>query len=76
MLDQLKEISRQKYVSSFYRALIYTGLGNKDQAFKYLDKAFDERDSWMTSLKVTPLFDVLRSDPRFDLLLKKMGLEK
>jgi tetratricopeptide (TPR) repeat protein len=75
-LDQLNEFSRKKYVSSFYKALIYIGLGNKDQAFENLNKAFDERESWMTALKASPMMDTLRSDPRCEALLRKMGLEK
>jgi len=76
MLDQLNEISQQRYVSSLYKALIYAGLGKKDQVFEYLDKAYNERESWMVSLKAAPYMDTLRSDPRCEVLLKKMGLEK
>ncbi|MBA4313676.1 MAG: hypothetical protein C0417_13720 [Chlorobiaceae bacterium] len=76
MLDQLTKLSQQRYVSSFYKALIYVGLGNKDQAFEYLDRAYDERESWMVSLKIAPLMDTLRSDPRYEALLRKMGLGK
>jgi len=76
MLDQLSKLSQQRYVSSFYKALIYAGLGKKDQAFEYLYKAHVERESWMVSLKVAPFMDTLRSDPRYEALIKKMGLEK
>jgi serine/threonine protein kinase/Tfp pilus assembly protein PilF len=76
MLDQLSRLSQQRYVSSLYKALIYGGLGKKDQAFEYLDKAYDERDSWMVSLKTASFMDILRSDPRYEALIKKMGLEK
>jgi serine/threonine protein kinase/lipoprotein NlpI len=76
MLDQLEELSKRRYVSSLYKALIYLGLGKKDQAFEYLDKAYDERESWMVSLKTVPFMDTLRSDPRYETLIKKMGLEK
>ncbi len=51
------------------------GLGQKDQAFKWLEKAYEERDFWITFIKVAPYFDSLRSDPRFKILLKKMNLE-
>jgi serine/threonine protein kinase len=74
MLDQLNELSQQKYVSSLYKALVYIGMGKKDQAFEYLYKAHDERESWMVCLKVAPFMDTLRSDPRYDVLLMKMGL--
>ena len=76
MLDQLSKLSQQRYVSSLYKALIYLGLGKKDQAFEYLDKAYDERESWMVTLKTAPFMDTLRSDPRYEALLRKMGLEK
>ncbi|MCJ7457677.1 MAG: protein kinase, partial [candidate division Zixibacteria bacterium] len=76
LLDQLNEISQQRYVSSLYKALIYAGLGKKDQVFEYLDKAYNERESWMVSLKAAPYMDTLRSDPRSKALLGKMGLEK
>ncbi|MDP2960908.1 MAG: hypothetical protein Q8N71_05735, partial [candidate division Zixibacteria bacterium] len=76
MLDQLSKLSEQRYVSPLYKALIYVGLDKKDQAFEYLDKAYDERESWMVSLKTAPFMDTLRSDPRYEALLKKIGLEK
>ena len=76
MLDQLNKLSQQRYVSSLYKALIYGGLGKKDQAFEHLDKAYDERDSWMISLKTASFMDIFRSDPRYEALIKKMGLEK
>ena len=67
---------KQKIVPSYPLALVYTGLGDKDQAFHYLDKAYEERAANMVFLKTEPLFDRLRSDPRFAVLLKKMGLDK
>jgi len=76
MLDRLNELSQERYVSPFYKAIIYMGLGEKDQAFEYLEKAYLERESWMATLGTFPLLDSLRSDPRFTALLKKMGLEK
>jgi eukaryotic-like serine/threonine-protein kinase len=76
MLDRLNELSQERYVSPFYRAIIYMGLGDKDQAFEHLEKAYLERESWMATLETFPLLDSLRSDPRFITLLKKMGLER
>jgi len=76
MLEQLSKLSQQRYVSSFYKALIYAGLDRMDQAFELLYKAHDERESWMVSLKVFPLMDTFRSDPSYEVLIKKMGLEK
>jgi tetratricopeptide (TPR) repeat protein len=76
ILDELHKLSKQRYVSPFQTAIIYTGLGKKDQAFAWLEKAYEERDSALNHVKVEPRFDGLRSDPRFTALLKKMGLER
>jgi hypothetical protein len=52
---------------------IYAGLGDKDQAFQWMDRACQERDYFMTGLK-SPMWDLLRSDPRFKVIYKKVGL--
>jgi len=75
-LEELEEISRQRYVSPLDIASIYTRLGEQDQAFEWLEKAFEQRFSLMPWLKLDPSLDSLRPDPRFDALLKKIGLEK
>ena len=75
VLDNLLELSKQEHVSSFYAALVYTCLGQKDQAFEWLEKAYEEREGLLTQLKVFPLFDSVHSDPRYKALLKKMNLE-
>jgi len=54
-------------------ALVYYGLGDKDRVFEWLEEAYQER-AMPTELQVDPLWDGLRSDPRFTALLKKMGL--
>jgi serine/threonine protein kinase/tetratricopeptide (TPR) repeat protein len=76
VLHKLRQLSKQKYVSPFYSALIYMGLGQKDQTFEWLERAYEKRDHWLETLKVHPMLDSLRSDPRFIALLKKMGLAK
>jgi serine/threonine-protein kinase len=75
VLDELKERSTERYISPFDLAIIYAGLGEKDQAFEWLEKAYEERNQWMTWLKVEPRLDVLRSDPRFIDLVQRVGLE-
>jgi hypothetical protein len=55
--------------------MIYGYLGEMDQAYEWLEKAYEERDQQIVWLKVWPLFDPLRSDPRFKAMLKKMNLE-
>lgn len=74
LLGELKELSRQRYVPAFDMALVHIGLDDKDRAFEWLEKACQERDGWLVWLKADPLFDSLRSDPRFAALLKKLGL--
>jgi tetratricopeptide (TPR) repeat protein len=69
-LDQQK----QRYVSPYTIATIYAGLGDKDQSFKWLEKAFEERDIWLMNLKVDPVLKNLRSDQRFGNLLQRIGL--
>ncbi len=65
-IEELKELSRRRYVPPHTLALIYTGLGEKDQAFAWLEKAYEARDpGWSWALKANPLWDSLCSDPRF-----------
>ena len=73
ILDELKALSKQRYVSPYNIALIHLGLGQKEQAFEWLEKAYNDRASWMVWLKVDPRFDPLRSDPRFQDLLRRMN---
>jgi DNA-binding winged helix-turn-helix (wHTH) protein/TolB-like protein len=74
VLSELQELQGRRYVSAYTVAAIYTGLGDKDQAFKWLEKAFDERDIWLMNLKVDPVFVKLRTDRRFTDLLARAGL--
>ncbi|MFN2455819.1 MAG: tetratricopeptide repeat protein [Pyrinomonadaceae bacterium] len=74
LLEELNQTANLKYVSAYFRALIYEGLGNRDEAFRWLNHAYDERSGWMVWLKVEPKLDSLRSDPRFEELLRRVGL--
>jgi tetratricopeptide (TPR) repeat protein len=74
MLDQLNQLSKQRFVWAYGIALVYVGLGDKDQAFKWLQKSLDDHEARINRLKVDPLFDSLRSDPRFDDFVKRIGL--
>ncbi|MDQ3173897.1 MAG: tetratricopeptide repeat protein, partial [Acidobacteriota bacterium] len=74
ILNDLQEGSRRRYVSPYYIAVIYTGLGEKEQAFKWLEKAYEERSGRLVYLEVEPMFDSLRADPRFTDLLRRVGL--
>jgi len=72
LLDELKEQSKRRYVSWWDIAAIYAGLGEKDQAFAFLEKAYEQRVvMWWNG---GPLLDPLRSDPRFQDLQRRMGL--
>ncbi len=73
-LAELREMSKQHYVSPYLFAVVYLGLGDKDQTFAWLDKAFQDRSFFMIWLKVEPQFDSLRDEPRFQDLLRRVGL--
>ncbi|MFQ5738625.1 MAG: protein kinase [Acidobacteriota bacterium] len=75
VLDELEEVARRAYVPPYYTAAVHTGLQDNDGAFACLHEALDERSHWMIYLKVDPLLDPLRPDPRFGDLLRRTGLE-
>jgi serine/threonine-protein kinase len=75
ILDQLEIASKQRYIPSLYFAIVYSGLGEKDQALEWLEKAYQEHDFRLVWIGCDPSFDSLRSDARFKGLLKKMNLE-
>jgi TolB-like protein/DNA-binding winged helix-turn-helix (wHTH) protein/Flp pilus assembly protein TadD len=74
-LDELREMSRQHYVSPYWTALIYAGSGDKEQAVAWLEKAYQERAPMLIWLSVEPRFDSLRGDSRYTDLLRRIGLE-
>ena len=74
ILAELQSLSEHSYVPATDAALIYAGLGEKDKAFAWLDKAHEERSFTLSNLKVEPRFDPLHSDPRFADLLRRIGL--
>ncbi len=76
ILDSLKQQAKRMYVASDIVATIYVALGDYDRAFEYLQKGYEERAGWMIWLRVDPVWNPLRDDPRFSALLKKMDLEK
>ncbi len=73
ILDELNEMPGQRRLPSYEIAAVHAALGQKDQAFAWLEKAYGERDNWLVNVKVEPMFDPLRSDPRFQDLLRRMN---
>jgi eukaryotic-like serine/threonine-protein kinase len=73
-LDQLRALAGQRYVPSYPVAAIYAALGRKDEAFAWLERAYEERDSWMNYLALDPRLDPLRSDARFATLLQRLNV--
>jgi eukaryotic-like serine/threonine-protein kinase len=73
-LAELQRLSEHSYVPATDVALVYAGLGEKDKAFAWLDKAYEEHSFSLSNLKVEPRFDPLRSDPRYADLLRRIGL--
>jgi TolB-like protein/Tfp pilus assembly protein PilF len=74
VIDQLQKLATQRYVSSYGLAQIYAALGDKQHAMKWLQSAYDEHAVWMQYLKVDPVLDSLRSQARFQDLVRQMGL--
>ena len=73
ILDELKELSKKEYVPSFQIALVLVGLEETDQAFAWLEKAYEEREVRLPNIRLASVFDPLRDDPRFQSLLRRMN---
>jgi serine/threonine-protein kinase len=75
VLDELMQRAKQVYVPPYFIALVYTGLGEKDRAFEWLDKAHEEQGLWIgMGFPYDPMLDGLRGDPRFQDLTRRVGL--
>lgn len=75
-IAQLQEHVQKNGVGRYEIALVYAGLGKKQEAFKWLEEAYDAHDVGLLYLKIDPCLDPLRSDPRFDNLMRRVGLSK
>jgi serine/threonine protein kinase/Flp pilus assembly protein TadD len=65
MLAQLESLSKRQYVSSYFKAMIYLGLGDQQKTFEWLDRAYEERSGFLAFVRVEPMLDPLRGDARF-----------
>ncbi len=74
ILDDLTRLAKQKYVAPYFFAGIHVGLGEKDRAIEYLEKSYEEHSHWLIYLHLDPSMDGLRNDPRFQNLLRRVGL--
>jgi tetratricopeptide (TPR) repeat protein len=76
ILERMDGLSKDRYVGSLWRAMVWMGLGEMNRALENLEKAYLEKESIMACLKIWPMLDSLRPEPRFKDLLKKMNLDK
>jgi non-specific serine/threonine protein kinase len=76
ILERLDGLSKDRYVGSLWRAVVWMGLGEKKETLENLEKAYLEKESILACIKVWPAFDSVRSEPRFQAVLKKMNLDK
>ena len=74
ILDELRELALQKYVSPYFFASIHVGLGEDDRALEYLERAYADHSHWLIYLHIDPSMDTLRYNARFKDLLKRIGL--
>jgi len=74
ILDDLTTLSKEKYVSPYFFAGIHVGLGEDDRAIEYLEKSYEEHSHWLIYLHIDPSMDRMRSNPRFQDLLRRIGL--
>jgi hypothetical protein len=73
-LRELKAQAGRSYVSPHELALLYTGLGDRHRALDHLERAYRERDPWLSIIRVQPQFASLAAEPRFQQLLQRIGL--
>lgn len=73
-LKEIKGNPKEQYVSPFYVAMLYAGLGDRENALAWLEKAYEEHDEWMVYLRVYPEFASLQSEPRYQELVSRLNL--
>jgi tetratricopeptide (TPR) repeat protein len=75
-IEQLEQMGTHRTLDPLSFAVAYIGIGNNDKALSWLEKAYAERSSSLTALKVDPIYDPLRGEPRFHELMRQVGLGK
>ncbi|PYQ59173.1 MAG: hypothetical protein DMF58_12660 [Acidobacteria bacterium] len=73
-LAQLEEMAKRRYVSAYDFAIIHAGFDDHEKTFAWLNRAYEERSTWLAMIKADPRFDSFHGEPRFDDLLRKLGL--
>ncbi len=73
ILREMETVAKRRYVSPYTLAMLNADIGEKDKAFQWLDRAYDERSEFLVGVKADPRFDYLRSDPRFIDLMQRLG---
>jgi hypothetical protein len=71
--DEMERLSGRRFVTAYGMALVHAGLGEKEQAFSWLDKAFAERSHWLVRLRLDPRWKTLHGDPRFAAIVERMN---
>ena len=69
-------MSKTRYIRHYYFVWVYAALGDKDKAFDELEHCFAERDAFIVRMKSDPFMDPIRSDPRFDAMVKRLNLQQ
>ena len=74
LLDELERSAEQTFVPCYYIAAIHSGSQERDLTLEWLEKACEQRESWMVFLNIDPIWDRYRDEPRFQALVRKVGL--
>src|SRR5258708_15633992 len=75
-LLELERLDRTQHIPAEPLMAVYIGMGRTDEGFRYLEKAYSERSTALSGLKIDPLYDPVRNDPRFQDLLRRVNLEQ
>lgn len=75
VLAELKQLARRRYVSPYNFAVLHAGLGERGEALRYLETVEQDRSEWFAAVNVDPRLDALHSDPRFQAVVRMVGLQ-